>query len=1103
MSDGFLKHHQLARRALWELQRAVRKRNLKKLAAARDSFANVLDVMSPAHPDRPACLGNLSTALRLQYEWGRDVSAVERLVEVDESIRWSLEPGHPQRALHRHNLRNVMVHLMTGPHRPGLLARAVPLAREAAADPAERTLFLEALAVCLDELFEQTEDADVMVELIALDRERVAARRPDDPEVGPILADLGAGLRTLALLRGRPEDLPEAVDVGRQAVEKCPDGQENRASCLALLANSLHALFIQLDRSVETLRESVAVARQAVAAAPPGHPDRPAALNGLGIGLRSVFEEARELDALHEAAQVLEEAVSELGPGEPARRARYLGNLSAVHQELFKRTGETRAILAAVEASREAVRLSPHDTPQRAGRLSDLGNALHILSTGLYFTAPGDEEVFMPGTGGAAPGAEDAVTPATAGTAPGTEDAVTTTTAGTAPGDLPYLREAVEVARAAVAGSHGDPDLGGRLSNLSVATRTLYELTGDSAALDEAVQAARAGVTAATADPTNRATALMALVRALAQRPATADVLREMQECCTDLATVTTTPRTRVIAHLLLGRTAMSADPPEAAAALAAYEKAVAWLPEIAPRQLLRPDREYGLGELAGLPAEAASAALHLGRPEHALVLLEHARGLLLREGMSGRDDLAEVRRADPEAAEDLVRLRDLLNASDQGGTDLYRGGGDQVRSIPVPGARHGTRTHRHRELALEWEQLLDRIRSRPGLEGFLLPPTIESLRRRPVDGPVVLVNPAPSRCDALLLTPDGDVRALRLDCDHSELRARARAFRRLPRSAGSASPDEAELLGHLAWLWDRIGRPVLSELGLLSPVRLPTESAPRIWWCPIGVAASLPLHAAGRHDAADPAGVSTVMDHVVSSYTSTVHALRGGGTGVTDDHAASPSRPLEGLPERSPDGLLVVEMSETPGAGPLPGARLEAERLTELAAHPTVLSGPAATREAVLRELPGHAIAHFACHAVTDPRSPSLDRLLLHDHGSAPLTAVELSSVRVPNGTLAYLSACETAKSDERLADEAIHIATAFQLAGYRHVVGTLWPVTDSAAGRIADDFYTGLAPSLDTADAADAADAARTLHRAVLDLREDDPARPSRWAAHLHFGG
>lgn len=189
-------------------------------------------------------------------------------------------------------------------------------------------------------------------------------------------------------------------------------------------------------------------------------------------------------------------------------------------------------------------------------------------------------------------------------------------------------------------------------------------------------------------------------------------------------------------------------------------------------------------------------------------MLLEHARGLLLREGMSGRDDLAEVRRADPGAAEDVVRLRDLLDASDQGGVDLYRGGGNQAGSVPVPGARHGTRTRRHRELAMEWEQLLARIRSRPGLEGFLLPPTIESLRRRPVDGPVVLVNPGPSRCDALLLTPDGDVRALRLDCDHAELRERARAFRRLPRSAAGVPPDEAELLGHLAWLWDRIGRP-------------------------------------------------------------------------------------------------------------------------------------------------------------------------------------------------------------------------------------------------------------------------------------------------------
>ncbi len=64
----------------------------------------------------------------------------------------------------------------------------------------------------------------------------------------------------------------------------------------------------------------------------------------------------------------------------------------------------------------------------------------------------------------------------------------------------------------------------------------------------------------------------------------------------------------------------------------------------------------------------------------------------------------------------------------------------------------------------------------------------------------------------------------------------------------------------------------------------------------------------------------------------------------------------------------------------------------------------------------------------------------------------------------LAFLSACETAQPGARLADEAIHLASAFSLAGYRHVIGTLWPVGDQHAVDIADDIYTtrGDSPSL-----------------------------------------
>jgi CHAT domain-containing protein len=188
--------------------------------------------------------------------------------------------------------------------------------------------------------------------------------------------------------------------------------------------------------------------------------------------------------------------------------------------------------------------------------------------------------------------------------------------------------------------------------------------------------------------------------------------------------------------------------------------------------------------------------------------------------------------------------------------------------------------------------------------------------------------------------------------------------------------------------------------------------------------------------------------------------------------------------------------MSETPGETALPGARAEAARIIELMPRVTRLAGPDATRDAVLAALPAHRFAHFACHAVSDPVSPALGRLLLHDHESAPMTAAELSALSIPDAELAFLSACATATSNQALADEAVHIAMAFQLAGFRRVIGTLWPVNDDPACQIADDFYSDLAAK------SDAGDTARALHRAVSALRAERPDSPTHWAAHIHIG-
>jgi CHAT domain-containing protein len=89
-----------------------------------------------------------------------------------------------------------------------------------------------------------------------------------------------------------------------------------------------------------------------------------------------------------------------------------------------------------------------------------------------------------------------------------------------------------------------------------------------------------------------------------------------------------------------------------------------------------------------------------------------------------------------------------------------------------------------------------------------------------------------------------------------------------------------------------------------------------------------------------------------------------------------------------------------------------------------------------VLDSLRNTAWAHFACHATNNVATPSRSGLLLHDD-LLPVTAI--TGLRLADAELAYLSACTTGRSSWEHPDEAIHLAGAFQLASYRHVIGTL----------------------------------------------------------------
>jgi hypothetical protein len=297
--------------------------------------------------------------------------------------------------------------------------------------------------------------------------------------------------------------------------------------------------------------------------------------------------------------------------------------------------------------------------------------------------------------------------------------------------------------------------------------------------------------------------------------------------------------------------------------------------------------------------------------------------------------------------------------------------------------------------------------------------------------------------------------------------------------AADTVTPDRRAaqhlLLGLLAWLWDTVAGPVLDRLGFTTT---PAGTGPRIWWVLAGPMAHVPIHAAGHHDERGQPGARIVMDRVISSYTPTVRALGNRSSG----------------PPAVPPRALVVSMPDTPGAAPLPGAGREATSVSTKFADVIHLTGEQATRDNVLSQLGGASHAHFACHGYSDYVDPAAGRLLLHDHAVHALTVADISRVIFDNAELAYLSACDTARGALAMADEALNIASAFRIAGYRHVIGTLWPINDQVTPDVAEAFYTHLIGSQESP--------ATALHATTRWLRDRYPRLPVLWAPHIHVG-
>jgi CHAT domain-containing protein len=160
------------------------------------------------------------------------------------------------------------------------------------------------------------------------------------------------------------------------------------------------------------------------------------------------------------------------------------------------------------------------------------------------------------------------------------------------------------------------------------------------------------------------------------------------------------------------------------------------------------------------------------------------------------------------------------------------------------------------------------------------------------------------------------------------------------------------------------------------------------------------------------------------------------------------------------------------------------------------ILEGKEGTKGQVTQGMESCNWLHLACHGIQRPDEPTKSALILQD---GHLTLEEIIRLNLPKAEFAFLSACQTTTGDEKLSEEAVHLAGGMLLAGYRGVVATMWSIRDDLAPDVTDEFYGHIIKDGERPDSRKTAEA---LHMSVQKLRKKDDVKLIDWIPFVHLG-
>jgi CHAT domain-containing protein len=472
---------------------------------------------------------------------------------------------------------------------------------------------------------------------------------------------------------------------------------------------------------------------------------------------------------------------------------------------------------------------------------------------------------------------------------------------------------------------------------------------------------------------------------------------------------------------------------------------------------------------------DAAAVELELGHNEKAFNIQESARAqgflsLLAARDLSVSDGIPaeleeERRRVGRRFRQALSAINSISTSKDQRSVE------EAWRELPVL-----------REQLDSIQQKISKLSPRPSSLHFPRPlPASEIARTLDAGMKILAYQLGETTTQVFVLSGDGRVTATKLPVGTDEIQRQLERF-------------HAALENRLTGSDQAVLHP-LRELyrSLLEPVEPLFEGADRLLILPDGPLHAVPWAALVREPAAQgpPAGRSwrffvewkpfsialsaTVWAELKSSRGKSSPA--GSGTLPIAAFGDPVLQPVPFDPEAAPlaGARLAGSLRRGLDRSPLPFSRREVEGIARLfPGQVAAFLGPEATEEKAKNLPAGTRLVHFATHGFADERMPMSSGLLLtipdrteEAAEDGILQAWEIFERVRLKADLVVLSACDTGRGKDLGGEGLLSLTRAFQFAGARSVVASLWQVPDEGSADLMIRFYQHLKNGEAAADA------------------------------------